>query len=143
MDKSVIIRLVIILISVGAIITALVGYNSWGADLSALPREVTVVEKVYQKTEYDTRRVSRKAYIRTNPHSAYYLSLRRAKGSTVNVKVPYRIYQIASRGDTAVLPIGPGRLGWEISDPAHIKIPHPRHPKGRHHCRFVGTSGDK
>lgn len=143
MDKSFIIKIVIILIGIGVAIVALVAYNTWGADLSTLPRETTVVERVYHKTEYSTRRVSRRVYVRDHPHEVYYLTLRRPDGSKKNVKVKYRIYQLASKGDTAILPIGPGRLGWEISDPDHITIPHPRHPSPRRHCRFVGTSGSR
>lgn len=142
MDKTVAIRIIIILIGIGAAVAAAIGYNYFGADLSALPVEQTVVERVYHKTEYNTRRVG-KTTVRTNPHEVYYLQLRRLDGSQKDVKVKYEVYLTASKGDTALLPIGPGKLGWEISNPQRLTIPHPRKPNSRRHCRFVGTSGEK
>lgn len=142
MNKTFVIRIIIISTSVAVAIIGLLAYNYFGTDLTALPRETTIVERVYHKTEYRTQRVGRGRYTRTNPHEVYYLSLHRPDGSTKNVKVNYEIYKRASKGDTALLPIGPGRLGWEVSDARHLTIPHPRKPEKRH-CRFVGTSGRK
>lgn len=141
MDKTLLIRVIIIVVALGAAAAALWGYNYFGTDLDSLPKEKTVVERVYHKTEYTTRRVNRRT-VQSSPHEVYYLQLRRPNSEVRNVKVRYEIYRKASVGDTALLPIGPGRLGWEISNSYMVTIPHPkrrRHP----HCRFVGTSGRK
>lgn len=141
MDKTLLIRIIIIVGALGAAFAALWGYNFFGTDMDSLPRETTIVERVYTKTEYSTRVVARRT-VRTNPHQVYYLTLRRPNGEDKSVKVSFEVYRRASVGDTALLPIGPGRLGWEICNPRMVTIPHPRKPHTRH-CRFVGTSGGK
>lgn len=142
MDKTLITRIIIILAGVGVMAVIAFGYNYFGADLESLPRETTVVEKVFHQTEYETRRVG-KYTTQRYPREVYYLRLRRPDGHYKNVKVRYELYNRASRGDTVMLPIGPGRLGWEICDAEHLTLPHPRKRSPRRHCRFVGTSGEK
>lgn len=116
------IRIVLMVVSLVLVVAGLLAYNYFGTDLDTLPVEKTVIERMYQKTEYRQRRMRKGVYIRDNPHQVYHIEVVRPNGKSKDLTVDYQLYHRARRGDTILMHAGRGRLGWEITNTRDLRL---------------------
>lgn len=113
------------------VLSALVlSVNYFAADKEGFSTELALIESRVRKTEYKSRRVSRRVYTRGEPYYVYELELRFAdpgySACSKRVRVPKRQYDALRQGDTVSVAVGRGALGMPVFDDSTIAPLHPR-----------------
>lgn len=102
-------------------------------------RERVIVENKYRKTEYQSRRISRRVYTRGNPYYVYEVELRFLKpefaARNKTVRIPKKQYDALRLGDTATVSLGRGALSMPVFNDRTLNPLHPR-KKTRHHNNY-------
>lgn len=88
--------------------------NSVFSDKSTNHEEKAVAERVYSKTHYRTRRISRRTYGRGEPYYKYYVDLRFENGSRKSLEIPLKQYNRTRKGDTLRIDIEKGLYGFPV-----------------------------
>lgn len=92
--------------------------------------EKVIVEQKIRKTEYTSRRISRRVYTRGNPYYVYEVELRFVSPDFASrektVRIPKKQYDAVHRGDTATVALGRGALGMPVFNDRTLTPLHPR-----------------
>lgn len=84
------------------------------------------VERVYNKTHYRSKRVSRRVYTRGAPYKVYYIEAAMPDGKNREFQVTHKTYKTINKGDTALVEFRKGLLGMPVIDHREIRPLHPR-----------------
>lgn len=85
--------------------------------------ETVPVERIYTKTRYHSKRISRKVYTRGEPYKVYFMEIRLPDGSSKNIEIPFRNYSRLRTQKTrrATIKMTPGALGMTTINIHNIK----------------------
>ncbi|MDE6793452.1 MAG: hypothetical protein K2J48_10260 [Muribaculaceae bacterium] len=118
------------MVFIAIVFTAITGggillVNSLCSDSGRMEEREVVVERKIIKTRHKTQTTGRHTYSSGAPYHVYYLELKFADGRKVEIQPPYKVYQKAEKGDTALIRVGRGALMMNVCDPKSLRLKHP------------------
>lgn len=78
--------------------------------------ESAVIERVFYKTRYKKKRISRRTYGRGEPYKVYYIDICFEDGTEKTISIPLQKYNRLHRGDSLVFEVRKGLWGMKILD---------------------------
>lgn len=87
------------------------------ANSSLPPRKSTEfdagIERLYSEVHYKARRVAKNLYTKGAPYKVYKAQIHLPDGREKCIELPYSEYKILVKGDSILIKINVGALGWE------------------------------
>lgn len=139
--ESVVWNALLHIVALSALLSAVIlSVNYFCARNENFISEKVIVEEKIRKTEYTSRRISRRVYTRGNPYYVYEVELRFLSpdfaGKDKTVRISKKLYDSVRRGDTATVSLGHGALGMPVFNDRTLTPLHPR--KKIRKSRFPG-----
>lgn len=109
------------------------GVNYWGASEADFTEEKAVVESKERVTRRHTRRVGRRYLATGSVYYVYQMEVRfvNPEYGVLTVPAPKSKYNAIGKGDTALIEVGRGALGFYVIDEPSVRPLHPHKKKSR------------
>ncbi len=75
---------------------------------------IAVIERVYYKTRYKKKRISRRVYGRGEPYKVYYIDIRFDNGTNKSLEIPLSKYNRMRKSDRLVFEVRKGLWGIDV-----------------------------